>query len=378
MSNSVFNNRNTFSLLALIVIVVCEVVAILGIRWHCVIMLIYALTTVLVLCVALIIIGWFYGSKHHRFWPNKTIFTKLMANAISPSWLGALYLLLFIIHLGWLTDGSLNYFQSKNDSVEVSVSLITGFIAMLALVSFFPEGKSKKRKEKTKMFVSGISAFQSKPNPVSGKPVGFSKSNLIPLVRILQVAEPNCEKCEMLILKSSLFKDNVPTLCIDRAEELKLNVVDEADYNEFGIDRDNDIDDHLRLIIKKTALAVFLSENDNMKRDEKEIIEWIRNLKIYFTPPCDYDEYASSFRTLVRSLREYDSSDREFCFNLTPGTVVVSSIMTLLSIDSDRELYYYRQASNITDDRLRLQKVDKTKVPLENLLSQALETLKQS
>ena len=46
--------------------------------------------------------------------------------------------------------------------------------------------------------------------------------------------------------------------------------------------------------------------------------------------------------------------------------------MTLFSIDKDRELYFYAQNSS-----KELLAVDKSKLPLVNLLSQALDKIKE-
>lgn len=49
--------------------------------------------------------------------------------------------------------------------------------------------------------------------------------------------------------------------------------------------------------------------------------------------------------------------------------------MTLLAIDGDRKLYYHEQGSKATDIAKRIKQVDKSKLPIQNLLSEALEKL---
>ena len=56
------------------------------------------------------------------------------------------------------------------------------------------------------------------------------------------------------------------------------------------------------------------------------------------------------------------------------GTVTMSSVMTLIAVDGDRDLYYYSQDTN-QSECLRMKKVNKSMIPLENLLSQALENI---
>lgn len=348
--------RNKCSSIALIVLVVCDVLAVVGTRMKCFPLVVCAVIALVVGCAFL------YGRRAENKHSRQSIFTNLLANAVSPSWLGAFYMLMFIIHISWLSDGSL--FQNKVNA-EVGTMVGLGIVGIIVLVLFFPEGKDKSDGKKTKLFVSGMSNLPTFK-------VELSKSSLIPLVSILQVAWEQYEKCEMLILKSDAMK-SVPPLFIEGAEELRLNEFNEADCEAYGIEKTNELDERLCLIIKKVALAMFIcSDDDEATREKKRI--WVRDsLTIHFTQPCDYDDLPSCFSMLRYSLDRFDNSYQMY-FNLTPGTTVISAIMTLLSIDDNRELYYYKQKPVAH----RLQRVDKTKVPLENLLSQALETMRKS
>ena len=59
---------------------------------------------------------------------------------------------------------------------------------------------------------------------------------------------------------------------------------------------------------------------------------------------------------------------------MTPGTATMSSVMSLIAIDGDRRLFYYSQDKKLPIE-LRLKEVYKKEIPLENLLSQALENV---
>ena len=75
-------------------------------------------------------------------------------------------------------------------------------------------------------------------------------------------------------------------------------------------------------------------------------------------------------------MERLDTEDNKLVFNLTPGTTVVSALMTILAIDSQRTLFYYRQG-DVPPNTKRLIEVNKSNIPLRNLLSQALESLNQ-
>lgn len=372
--------RNTYSAIVLILVIIAEVLIMAGIRFQILDLIVWP-SIVIVPIVLLGIFAWLYAN--HVFLPHSTVFTNLMANAILPSWWGAFYLLFFIVHIGWISDGTLNLFTADNDNYnEVIVSIIAGFVGMFILICFFPEAKTNKDKPLKKVFVSGISSFPTSPNPYTGKPTAYKEFNLRPLVRILQLELDRLEDCEFLILKTDMYNMDVPPICIANADTLRLNVYEDEDFMKYGVkkelkaDGSLSVDCKLRLIIKKIAWKEFIEDvKDDIERKKKE--DWIKNhITIHFTLPCDYNDFIMCFKTLNSTMQDFDTKDRQFYMNLTPGTVVISSIITLLSIDSGRELYYYRQGKGI-EDIDRLNPVDKKNVPLANLLSQALETIKK-
>lgn len=359
-------DKSLYSVSILIITLCSELVVIAGQRWGApTAWQLYPMIG-LFLSVYLSMIAWLY--ENHHFWPRSAIFTKLMANAIAPSWIGAIYLLVFIVHLGWLTDGSLNLFYSSNNTKEVAISLITGIFGTTAIISFFPDGRPSKKAVTRFAVISGISA------PVKSRDGKYENLNLIPLVRILQLFKDKTDSiCEMLILKTNSLDSKIiaPQFTDDQGfTELINNGIKEIENKEIKQSSQTLNEEIIRYIIKQTAIKEF-----------PELYVWIEEkLTINFTDSCDYNNFSNCFKTLNRKISDLTDLRRtKIFFNITPGTVIVSSVMTLLSIDSKRELYYYKQ----TDDKSvakeeRLERVEKTDLPLENLLSQALENLKDS
>lgn len=359
---SIFKNKSIYSTIVLFLIIAGDCLSILylhkGINpWGA---YLWAITTSI---FVVWIIRWF-SFLGNPFWVRSKILTRLMANAIVPSWLGAFYLLMFIIHIGWLTDGSLNLFlKSNNKTYEVITSLVIAIVGIIVLIEFFPEARAKKTKIKNKIFVSGISALGFVPSSFDDK---FS---ITPIVKILQETERKSEKCNLLILLSDYYTADKEIN--NKTLEQRLDIVKQTiqlgdpsvtsnEFNKLSINK------KLKKLINEVAKHNF--------PDSKDWIE--NNLTIQFTNPCDYDDYPKCFKTLSKEVKKLDTNDTEICFNLTPGTAPISSIVTLLSIDSKRKLYYYSQDEASKEKPIK--PVDKTKVPLENLLSQALETLKEN
>ena len=104
---------------------------------------------------------------------------------------------------------------------------------------------------------------------------------------------------------------------------------------------------------------------------------------IFTNEEVDYDNFQHCFETITNYLTEKDDTSHVLYFNLTPGTANVSALMTLMAIDGDRKLFYYipendpQKVINMSEKEkeLRLTEVPKNELSLDNLLSQAIETL---
>lgn len=379
----ILKNRNTYSWIALLFLVLGEYFALRGIREDWYIWGPWA-QGVIVFATVLILIGHCFK---HKFSLRSVILTKLLANAIAPQRLGTIYLLFFVIHIGWLTNGMMSLFMPDQNLYDVLTSVFVCVMGMVLLIIFFPNGSIDMIESPQKVFVSGISPFpEKKINPKTGeteKPVIYSKFNLIPLIKILEVVAPEIsslnlsredwddpkktvkiQQCKLLIIKTNYFDSKLPsTPYLDDTEGIEINddtLIDEL--GKFCISPENSTDNRIRLLIKKTALREFKSYT-NME-------EWIKHkLVIEFTDSVDYDDYEKCFLATSNAMKKLDLKEHLFYFNLTPGTATIKLILTLLSINAKHKLFYYSQGK-----ASKLVEVDKSLLPLQNLLSQALET----
>lgn len=346
----IFYKRNTYSFLALLLILVGEALSLIAIRndydW-------YTWGPGVAIVLGLIILLWLIGwCLHVRFGFRSIIVTKLLANAISPIWLGVVYLLFFAIHIGWLTNATMSLFMPKEPFCEVGTNMLVCVVGMGLLIWFFPNGRQKKTSNPTKIFVSGISEIKI---PWTKNP---SDLNLRPLARELQHTEDDLEDCELLILMSD-FND-ISNEQISQSVRSVLDFIGQNAVSLDGLSTEQQIKKLIREVIKQ----------------EFPKKKWIDQMAIEFSIPCNYDNFSDCFRAISPLVEAKDDDNHRLIFNLTPGTGIVGSLMTLLAIDGDRELYYYRQEKNDSiPDIDRLQPVYKSDIPLKNLLSQALETL---
>ena len=373
-------NSKTYSVIVLLVLIVGEVSGILGQQLECDFWFVPIIVSV-VLSFLLAIVAW----KHKHLRPNSGILANLVSSTISPSWLGIAFLIVFISHFTWWMDVVIEFFKPVSD--ERYSWYLLFFISSCGLIItgwFFPEGGLIPKDNKTRVvFFSGISLV---PSGANGRKVEYSKFNIIPIVRILQtVFDENGQfkgkPCKLVILNSDA-KENQSVGNSDYEYPVLTGILTgpnpvgssgfwKKDAEHLSIKKTSDDrttlrEEKLRNIIKDAALIEF--------PDKKEEIE---ALDICFTTPCDYDLFEECYTVLDEAVRHEDEPNAQLCFNLTPGTGIVGSLMTLFSIDADRLLFYYAQfTSDYRSNHERVQEAKKEKIHLESLLSQALQKLK--
>ena len=373
-------NSKTYSVIVLLVLIVGEVSGILGQQLECDFWFVPIIVSV-VLSFLLAIVAW----KHKHLRPNSGILANLVSSTISPSWLGIAFLIVFISHFTWWMDVVIEFFKPVSD--ERGSWCLLFFISSCGLIItgwFFPEGGLIPKDNKTRVvFFSGISLV---PSGANGRKVEYSKFNIIPIVRMLQtVFDENGQfkgkPCKLVILNSDA-KENLNVGNSDYEYPVLTGILKgpnpvgssgfwKKDAEHLSIKKTSDDrttlrEEKLRNIIKDAALIEF--------PDNKEEIE---ALDICFTTPCDYDLFEECYTVLDEAVRHEDEPNAQLCFNLTPGTGIVGSLMTLFSIDADRLLFYYAQfTSDYRSNHERVQEAKKEKIHLESLLSQALQKLK--
>lgn len=82
---------------------------------------------------------------------------------------------------------------------------------------------------------------------------------------------------------------------------------------------------------------------------KKKGIADLPNLEIDFTDPADYNDFddcnEKCYDKLVIMMRKYRLSDENIIVNITSGTAVVTSALTLNAIKGRREMVYVRQGA---------------------------------
>lgn len=354
-----FARRDSYSWCALVLLVLGELFAFGGIHlgghvwWLC------------TLCsIVLIVALCFTGNFNIR----SVILTKLLANAIAPHKLGTIYLFLFVVHIGWLTNAAMSLFMPSDNLPDLTVSVVVCLVGLMVLIIFFPNAQYEKDENANEVIFSGMSTIMV---PHDKK---YESLNLRPLVRILH--DKDLSKCELAILKSDYNKISDDKLS-GQIREVLTFILTQPHQEPFHEEVKNiadrvctlldgkGIDDQLRTLIKEVTRKEFPDK------------EGIDDMKIDFSTRCDYNIYKSCYDALAIMVKEKDTYNNRLTFYISPGTVLVGSVITLMAIDGERKLYYYSQDKE-DNDSTRLKFINKNEIPLRNLLSQALDTLEDN
>lgn len=370
MDKCFFKWKELYSWIALVLVIAGDILAILGKRgdwsyWR------YWVIADIVLLVLLGIVAWTNGTK---FKYRTFVLTKLLGNATGNKTLNGLYLLAFAFNFACIGNAILPLFQAQVELKEAFYPLLVCAVVLIGLIIFFPSGREGKTKNAEYVFISGISYF----NQFNREQEYNSFSlNLVPLVRMFQICEQelidNKRTCQFLIVLSDAF--NIK--CASTLRDVMHVVSPEKEKNVLD---NNDIKDNLRLVIREVLKKEF---------PHPEIKGWtniIDKIIIDFTDAINYNkDFDTAYNRIEEKVNPLDDENHELYFNLTPGTSIIGGILSLFAIDGDRKLYIYSQAKPSKDEadtpekldlykRNLLQPMIKSRIPLKNLLSQALES----
>lgn len=309
------------------------------------------------------------------------IAVKLLANAIRPRMINMLFLFVFLIHLSCignaafclLTTDSFHGFLQYASALSVLICSIFYLILIFPIVPPSPPCFQS-------VFYSGISPITFNPDLKSGM-IEIDRNNLIPLVRGFYVEnEKNFiqikEKDIISILLSNQIKveklkEQLPSLekSINSQRPEKEPYLEELQKNLQHAIKDNELlEDIIAAIIKAMAYFEF--------RDNPEICNALEKVKFEFSQPLDCDDFDNCFDEAKRMMQNYASQNYEIIINSSPATKVVTSALTLLSIQNDRYLLYFKQYAkqNIKEKMCLTVKNDKS---VKDLVEELADELSQ-
>ncbi len=380
--SNTLDKRNNYSSVAWVLLFIGEFFAFLWIRGFNYILGEWTVYGTVVAGL-LILLLWRVGQRrHHDFKVRSVILTRLLANTIVPKRIGTIYLVLFVIHVGWLTNAVMSLFVGS-ELCKVGYTVLVCIVGTVILTVFFPDSGIKDGGHTKSVVISGI----SKMFPSSE----YDSFNLKPFVRIFQKVSADAI---WVIVSDAFVKDGYvsPSVFVTEEEKRKNSLKFRSFKTESIVNVKKggksvsskgfvrklgrvqtktysleEIKQDLGQVIKNFACLEFY--------DDAKALATIKKCKIEFSDfVADYNNYQDSFMEINALAQSLDQPDTKLYFNLTPGTVTMSSVMTLIAVDGDRRLYYYSQDTNLSEE-MKMKEVNKNLIPLENLLSQALESV---
>lgn len=240
-------------------------------------------------------------------------------NALGSKWRSLFFILLFLVHISWLSDTCLDYFiKSEGGWIEILICLIG--ICLLFIV--FPiekiQKKSENKNNRTLLItgISRISAFSIQ---------GFLK----PLCRY-----PNINKIVILSSSSAFSFDD------KKHEEAIFSYIETLPDDIKKILKESYMLD-LPLEEKKKYLSLFIKNRIKTIEAYKD-----KNVDVYFSNPVSYDNFEDCYKIMKELLYKHEKGKTfETIINTSPGTAAVSGVMTIYAIKQNRLLTYTTQTN---------------------------------
>ncbi|WP_455584488.1 hypothetical protein [Bacteroides sp.] len=282
------------------------------------------------------------------------IAVKLLANAIRPRMINMLFLFVFLVHISCIGNAvfSLLTTNSFYEFIQYAFVLIVLICSILYIILIFPIVPPSPECLQS-VFYSGISSpISFNPDRQSNK-IEIDRNNLLPLVRAFYIKN---RKHTIQIKEGDIIYILLSNqLTVSKLKE-QLNSLEKASFNSTRPDKtiyleelrtnlqhaitDNEqLEDILEAIIKAFAFFEF--------RDNAEICNALEKVKVKFSQPIDCDDFDSCFVEAKNTMQNYANQNYEIIINSSPATKVITSVLTLLSIQNDRYLLYFKQFSQI-------------------------------
>lgn len=322
--------------------------------------------------------------------PHPTIKEKaviLISSSCSGNWVDILFVLSFIFYFAWIPDACMDYAKEDYSLYRILVYFIGFITVILTKPTIYKESKEIDNDSRT-LLISGISLIKNKPyHTIEPLTYPFEDYKNLKTMIILM---PNKIELVWSLLKIEATGDSLDKAYASfKARMLRVYL----QYEDFSINKMNK-DKTLKSLLLEKGLIVpdcldaaddtkieaillshsckgklefvlderkkkYLAEIEEIYTDlinksvkyflKKKGIADLPNLEIDFTDPADYNDFddcnEKCYDKLVIMMRKYRLSDENIIVNITSGTAVVTSALTLNAIKGRREMVYVRQGA---------------------------------
>ncbi|MDR1222290.1 MAG: hypothetical protein LBL07_05350 [Tannerella sp.] len=314
---------------------------------------------------------------------QKTV-AKLLASVIQPRHSTIVYLFLFILHITCLGNAAYNFSTGNVSGTDILVFLII-LTGCILLIYTFPDAP-KKGTDKKKIFISGISnIFFNKDNkkisPTYGQYV-IEQANLYPVVRAFHVTHNTNIKLKEGDILHILLTDNIDREYISKLEGAISTIeefVNDKNINSEKSDSVKWFNDNFKKMDLTKDITTIITEYIRLFAkyafyDNETLLSVIEKLDIRYSKAIDYNNFKDCYDTANSVLETYPIENNDIVINSTPGTVTLSSALSILSMADNRRLIYYNQNNDIPINN-RMMEIAENKLEFKELIEQVAEDL---
>lgn len=324
--------------------------------------------------------------------PRPTIKEKaviLISSSCSGNWVDILFVLSFIFYFAWIPDACMDYSKEDYSIYRILVYFIGFITVILTKPTIYKEPKEINNDSRT-LLVSGISLIKNKPfHTIEPLTYPFEDYKNLKTMIILM---PNKIELVWNQLKIETTNDSIDPILNRAYADFKIRML--RAYLQYEENSVNDtINKKLKSLLSKNGLIIpdCLDADDDTKIGEilsshksgklefvlderqktclaeieevyisliKDCVKHFLKKKgttnlpdftIEFTDPVDYNDFddcnEKCYDKLVIMMRRHQLSDENIIVNITSGTAVVTSALTLNAIKGRREMVYIRQGA---------------------------------
>lgn len=294
----------------------------------------------------------------------------LVANSCSGSILDIVFIFIFICYCAWIPDSIMD-FSNTGEFWWRPLMFIVAFILSTLVKPTLPIKSEEIPKNDRVILFTGVSnvSYYLKD--------GRESTNLETVIQPI-IDYPNIKL--IVVLFSDAILSNINKIGeafekLDNKEHLKYydifdeykNALKDIDPNAIK-EKNEQVCESVYLAIEK-LIKSYINKYGNSSRGD--------NLEFEFTNAVDYNDFEGSNDELMNCISAILSKrkagkklyyDKDLLFNISPGTAIISGVMTLNAIKGKRGLIYAKQESvdkNTCENRIEVKEYDPNVIVLD-------------
>ena len=260
--------------------------------------------------------------KSFRQGVSLSIMKRFLNNALGLKFLSFVFILSFLIHISWLADICLDFFVlGKGYFINIVVCLF-GIFGLAIIFPIKKRGEKDINPKKRTLLVTGIREISERSLDLLLKP--FDEYL-------------NIEKIVILLSSRVLT-------CIDKG--FKEDVEKNTETNKAANAYIKAVENYNQSVNKRIQGHIVCDKLSDFLNDKIQCLYPAynkRKVECIFSEPVDYNDFDSCYKILRDKLKEVETTTNNTIIHISPGTAIISGVMTIFTIKGQRALIYTRQ-----------------------------------